>query len=82
MIRTQQKQQYKANTNDCEVKGDNRDEKQINSTNKCKTQNKLTLYFCFASGSYVHSTISSDMNTRLWINYLNRKCAEWKMSGI
>jgi len=43
MIRTQQKQQYETNTNDCEVKGDDRDEKLNNSTNKCKTQNKLTL---------------------------------------
>jgi hypothetical protein len=43
MIRTQQKQQYKANKNNREVKGDDRDEKQNNSTNKCKTQNKLTL---------------------------------------
>jgi hypothetical protein len=43
MIRTQQKLPSKTNTNDCEVKGDDRDEKQINSTNKCNTQNKLTL---------------------------------------
>ena len=43
MIRTQQKLPYITNTNDCEVKGDDRDEKQNNSTNKCKTQNKLTL---------------------------------------
>jgi hypothetical protein len=34
MIRTQQKLPYKTNTNDSEVKGDDRDEKQINSTNK------------------------------------------------
>ena len=43
MIRTQQKLPYITNTNDCEVKGDDRDEKQINSTNKCNTQNKGTI---------------------------------------
>ena len=43
MIRTQQKLPYKTNTNDSEVKGDDRDEKQINSTNKGSTQNKGTL---------------------------------------
>lgn len=43
MIRTQQKQQYKTNKNNHEVKGDHCDDKKNNSTNKSKTRNKGTI---------------------------------------
>ena len=41
----------------------------------------LLLYFCFASGTDVHSTIYSEMNTRLWINYLKVSARGYHLSG-
>ena len=37
MVRTQQEQQYKTNKHNHEIKGDHRNEKQNNSTNKMQS---------------------------------------------